>query len=434
MDELTRLVDTDGARRVLQGRAAVREKRWATVPGFERAADGPVDGGDASLERWHGGTRDGGRVRAFFVAIEVITEEDAVGVGCTGAVRSVLCLLALDAGLGAQRVTLALRQIIVPATAVHQRRHRQRAAAEKPRPSQEPSHTPMLYRHPGTGKRAPGEWNERCTSMCNMDHSSGKSASFLAGAAPRRHPAAHLWSAVHAPPFQRGASRLSALVAVAASLVVFPAGATTTSEWNTSAPLPEEPVPELAVGGVRAAPVVFDVALRAGLGRTTLSEDGEAQAQLDTGCTDLSLAIGTFIGPMLKIGYEVTLGNRRVLGHEMLTDTPWLYAPIEGDTWMLLPVGGYFELYPIPDVDVFIGAHVGVGSFWPEEYMTGGNIELAATAAAEIGYEHDWGDGARWALAVRYAATGMGRSYIDENYTTTQNADELSLSARVSLY
>jgi len=292
----------------------------------------------------------------------------------------------------------------------------------------------MLDHHPGTGKCAPAEWNERCTSMCNMDHTSGKSPSFLAGAAPRRHPAAHLWSGVHALPFQRGASRLSALVAVAASLVVFPAGATTTSEWNTSAPLPEEPVPELAVGGVRAAPVVFDVALRAGLGRTTLSEDGEAQAQLDTGCTDLSLAIGTFIGPMLKIGYEVTLGNRRVLGHEMLTDTPWQYAPIEGDTWMLLPVGGYFELYPIPDVDVFVGVHVGVGSFWPEEYMTGGNIELAATAAAELGYEHDWGDSARWALALRYAATGMGRSYIDENYTTTQNADELSLSARVSLY
>ena len=58
----------------------------------------------------------------------------------------------------------------------------------------------------------------------------------------------------------------------------------------------------------------------------------------------------------------------------------------------------------------------------------------AETAAAELGYEHDWGDSARWALALRYAATGLGRSYIDENYTTTQNADELSVSARVSLY
>jgi hypothetical protein len=292
----------------------------------------------------------------------------------------------------------------------------------------------MLYRHPLASKRASEEWNERCTWMCNMDHTSRKSASFLAGAAPRRHPRAHLWSGVHALPFRGGAPMPAVLVAAAASLLVFPAGATVDSEWNTSAPLPEEPAPQLTVHGVRAAPLVFDVAFRAGLGRATLSEDGVEQAQLDTGCADLSLSLGTFVGSVLKLGYEVTVGNRRVLGHEMLTDAPWQYAPIEGDTWMLLPVGGYFELYPIPDVDVFIGAHVGVGSFWPEEYMTGGNIELAATAAAEIGYEHDWGDGVRWALAVRYAATGMGRSYIDENYTTTQNADELSLSARVSLY
>ena len=270
--------------------------------------------------------------------------------------------------------------------------------------------------------------------MCNMDHTRAESPKNPARAASRRHSRAHLWSGIHAAPFHDAARGLQAgLVAVAGSLVVFPAGATV-NEWNTSHPLPEEPVAELPVLGVRAAPVVFDVALRAGLGRTTLSEDGVAQAQLDTGCADLSLALGTFIGPMLKLGYEVTLGNRRVLGHQMLTDAPWTAAPIDGDTWMLLPVGGYFELYLIPDVDVFIGAHVGVGSFWPEEYMTGGDIELAATAAAELGYEQDWGDSARWALALRYAATGLGRSYYDENYTTTQNADELSLAARVSLY
>jgi hypothetical protein len=186
---------------------------------------------------------------------------------------------------------------------------------------------------------------------------------------------------------------------------------------------------------LRAAGAIVDVTAHFGAGRATISEDGQPLAELATGCFDARLGIGTFFGPVLKMGLEATVGDRRVLGDvQVLEPSLAPRSPITGDTWYFLPLGGYFELYPWRDAGVFAGVHVGVGTFWPAEYLPGGNIELAGAASVELGYEGALTEGARGAVALRYGVTSLGRSHIDEDYTNTLSSNELSLAARVSLF
>jgi hypothetical protein len=181
--------------------------------------------------------------------------------------------------------------------------------------------------------------------------------------------------------------------------------------------------------------VVADFEIRAGVGNSTLSEDGIELADFATAVVDVQIGVSTFVGPRVKLGYEATVGVRRVLGQhpEFARESP-LGVALEGNTGYLLPLGGYLAVYPWASAGVSFGVHVGVGTFWPADYMPGGNIELAGSAALDVGFERPWSESTRWALHLRYAATGFGRFHIDEDYTDKQNSDELTLAAGVSWF
>lgn len=205
---------------------------------------------------------------------------------------------------------------------------------------------------------------------------------------------------------------------------------------NAADPSPD-PLPLAPFDALRAASLLVDLELRTGVAWTTLSEDGLALNDYVSGCADATLRVGGFANSRLKWGYEATGGARRVLGgrdaHEVLGYSQ-PEAPIEGDTWYLLPLGAFIELYPWERAGASLGLHAGVGTFWPPEYMVGGNIELAGTIAADVGYEQVWSTQFSWALRLRLAATGFRQSHIDENYSTTQTSKELTLAARVSMF
>jgi hypothetical protein len=263
---------------------------------------------------------------------------------------------------------------------------------------------------------------------------------------------AHLWRRAHAATVHvriaLRAARAAAALPVAgltlAGVVRTEPAAAADGGWkadeaalaNAADPSPD-PLPLAPFDALRAASVLVDLELRTGVGWTTLSEDGLALNDYISGCADATLRVGGFANSHLKWGYEATGGARRVLGdrdaHEVLGYSQ-PEAPIEGDTWYFLPLGGFIELYPWARAGASLGLHAGVGTFWPPQYMVGGNIELAGTIAADVGYEHVWSTRASWGLRLRLAATGFGQSYIDENYSTTQTSKELTLAARVSLF
>ncbi len=271
--------------------------------------------------------------------------------------------------------------------------------------------------------------------------------------ASSRCPPSHLWRLVHAA-YMGGSSvvtaaRAAVLLGVASLTIAgilmhsCPSAAADDGWKADDAALANEPEPALdplplaPFDALRAASVVVDLELRTGVGWSTLSEDGRPLNDYVSGCADATLRVGGFATPPFKLGYEATVGARRVLGgreaHEPLGYSQ-PQAPIEGDTWYVLPIGGFFELYPWQRAGVSVGLHVGVGTFWPPEYMVGGNIELAGTIAADVGYEHVWSTQASWSLRLRVATTGFGQSHIDENYTTTQNSNELTLAVRASVF
>jgi len=263
----------------------------------------------------------------------------------------------------------------------------------------------------------------------------------------------HLWHLVHAADIHtRNAVRAAcatvavpvARLTIAGILMHSCPAAAADDGWNADdaalanqpAP-PPDPLPLAPFDALRAASVVVDLELRTGVAWTTLSQEGVSLNDYVSGCADATIRVGGFARAPFKLGYEATVGARRVLGareaHEP-ADSSSPVAPIEGETWYLLPLGAFFELYPWERAGVSLGLHVGVGTFWPPEYMVGGNIELAGTIAADVGFEHVWSTHASYGLRLRVATTGFEQSDIDEHYSTTQNSNELTLAARVSLF
>lgn len=274
--------------------------------------------------------------------------------------------------------------------------------------------------------------------------------------APGRYPRAHLWSPLHTriAAARRARAALCGLACAALALAASRAGAADAAWTEGDGDEPGELEAHEPAGEAEKAPeapprdraeasfqrltrasVVADFEIRAGVGSSTLAEDGINLADFATAIVDVQIGVGTFVGPRVKLGYEATVGVRRVLGQhpEFARGSP-VGAALEGNTGYLLPLGGYLAVYPWTSAGVSFGVHVGVGTFWPAEYMAGGNIELAGSAALDVGFERPWSESTRWALHLRYAATGFGRFHIDENYTDKQNSDELTLAAGVSWF
>lgn len=229
------------------------------------------------------------------------------------------------------------------------------------------------------------------------------------------------------------------LAALAASSALSTWSATTSADTppplEAAAPAPT-PSRDASFAALTAAPFVVGAALRVGAGPATLNQDGEQLADLVSGAADLGLTYGTFVSDWLEIGLEVTLGYRRVLGGQHRTELgrQLQLTPIEGGMFLLLPLGGYFELHPSPSLGLFVGVHVGAGVFWAPPYLPGGTFTFAGTVAAELGYGRALSRHTRWAILARYGATGVGRYHIDEDYTNTQNSGELTLGLRLSAF
>ncbi|MEO8185073.1 MAG: hypothetical protein ABI895_40220 [Deltaproteobacteria bacterium] len=248
---------------------------------------------------------------------------------------------------------------------------------------------------------------------------------------PEACPRSRLWRLLHA------------LVAAGPAFYA-PAVAAQQNGWHSDGvalanqPEPSRaPAPLAPFDASRAASLIFDAELRTGVGWSTFSEDGLPLTDFVNGCADLSLGLGRFAGPHVRFGYELTVGARRVLGDRELHQQAGYSQPnaaIEGNTWYFLPVGAYLEIHPWARAGVSLGLHAGAGTFWPEPYLSGGNIVLAGAAALDVGYDDIWSSSRGWGLRLRYGAIGFRRSHIDEAYTTTQNSNELTLAGRISWF
>jgi hypothetical protein len=252
----------------------------------------------------------------------------------------------------------------------------------------------------------------------------------------------HLSQRLHGTLRKRVAQLVSAAlsVAVGASLLLSSPARAESLEMDEKAYLEDEKPPE-PVKSVRPslyeASLVVDIGAHFGVGRAALTEDDFPRADLTLGVFDGKLGVGTFVNRHVKLGYELTLGDRQVIGDVEAANTPGLAsgrATIEGGAWYLLPLGAYLELYPTQHLGLFLGLHAGAGTFFAPEYMSQGNIHLAGSAAIELGYDLPLSDQSRGAVVLRYSATGFKGIYIDEAYNDKLTSNELSLAARVSLF
>jgi hypothetical protein len=227
-------------------------------------------------------------------------------------------------------------------------------------------------------------------------------------------------------------------------------------------PPPPPPPPLTPTDKLLAARFVFDAELRSGIGWGSLSQfvpvynedaffgtSGKdyALTDLTLGGVDLSLALGAFLSQHWKLGYETAGGLRGVVSTrntlQVSRSLPSDEQPsvpsrkaLQQPAGYLLPVGGYLAFYPSfsQSGGFSIGLHLGGGLFWGGEYMGHGGPHLAATGAADLGYDYAWSDHLAWGARIRCGQMAFKGSEDADERITSLGATELSLALHLSAF
>ncbi|HWO13310.1 MAG TPA: hypothetical protein VNN80_27605, partial [Polyangiaceae bacterium] len=201
---------------------------------------------------------------------------------------------------------------------------------------------------------------------------------------------------------------------------------------------PAQPSPPLTpVDRLLTASLVYEVELRAAIGRGLLADDDGSLAKLTTGGVDLVFTMGGFVDPHLKMGYEATAGQRAVLASRP-GEQPSGYYPskLEVDARYILPFGGYAAFYPLGDAGLSLGADFGVGILSKVPPFMGSGFlipALAGTAAVNVGYDRVWSDHLAWGVRARCGRLGFSNSD-DDGHTTALSSTELTLAIHVGAF